>query len=59
MGVVEFNHNPAKFYSPKMEREKRQNSLSFPDHSPHPWEPHWKVLHQWPQGILYYKAILY
>ena len=25
MGVVEFNHNPAKFYCPRMEREKRQN----------------------------------
>ena len=25
MGVVEFNHNPAKFYCPKMEREKKQN----------------------------------
>ena len=25
MGVVEFNHNPTKFYCPWMEREKRQN----------------------------------
>ena len=25
MGIVEFNHNPAKFYCPRMEREKRQN----------------------------------
>ena len=26
MGAVEFNHNLSKFYCPKMEREKRQNS---------------------------------